>query len=104
MMLGLVVLGDKIFVCSNFPTLMRSLEVDWWFLLLFLASAVGRIQAGLNQVEIALKKKIIDKVDSENERITIGSSWLIMEHLQSKWGLILFEELEWGKNNAFADV
>ena len=70
---------------------------------MFLASAVGRIQAGLNQVEIALKK-IIDKVDSENERITIGSSWLIMEHLQSKWGLILFEELEWGKNNAFTDV
>ena len=70
---------------------------------MFLASAIGRIQAGLNQVEIALKK-IIDKVDSENERITIGSSWLIMEHLQSKWGLILFEELEWSKNNAFADV
>lgn len=28
MMLGLLVLGDKIFVCSNFPTLMRSLEID----------------------------------------------------------------------------
>ena len=28
MMLGLAVLGDKIFVFSNFPTLMKSLEVE----------------------------------------------------------------------------
>lgn len=28
MMLGLVVLGDKTFVFSTFPTLMRSLEVE----------------------------------------------------------------------------